>query len=396
MSPRPPASRPAAPAAPAAHDRPALPRVALRLAFVLPVVASLLAGLAGGLVRAGVALPAGAGGWLGPAAAGHAFLMICTFMGTVIGIERAVAVKHPLAFAGPAASVLGGLALLAGAPAAAHALVALAALAFVGVNGVVVRRQRAPHTVLLLVGALAWCLGAWAHALGAAAAAVVPWWFAFLVLTIAAERLEMTRLMRRRAGAAEGLAAVVAALLAGAALCAVAPPWGGAVFGLALAALALWLLAFDIARRTVRAPGLSRYMAVCLLLGYGWLLVAGAAWVAVALGHGQFQDAALHALAIGFVFSMVLGHAPVILPAVARVKLLFGPAFYLPLALLHGSLLWRLGAVAWGPPALASGAAANVAAIVAFALTLAGAALAWRLKHPALTTPRPTHAPDLH
>jgi hypothetical protein len=27
--------------------------------------------------------------------------MICAFMGTVIGLERAVAVKHPLAFLGP-------------------------------------------------------------------------------------------------------------------------------------------------------------------------------------------------------------------------------------------------------------------------------------------------------
>jgi hypothetical protein len=50
-----------------------------------------------------------------------------------------------------------------------------------------------------------------------AAARLVPCWFAFLVLTVAAERLEMTRLMRQRPGAARALHAIVAALLLGAA-----------------------------------------------------------------------------------------------------------------------------------------------------------------------------------
>lgn len=36
---------------------------------------------------------------------------------------------------------------------------------------------------------------------------------------------------------------------------------------------------------------------------------------------------ALHALGLGFVFSMVMRHAPVILPAVARLRLSFGVAF---------------------------------------------------------------------
>ena len=93
-------------------------KAAVRLALVLAVVASLLAGIAGGLARAGVSIPA-AGGWLSPAVTSHAFLMICTFMGTVVGIERAVAVKHPLSFAGPLASGVAGIAALCGAATAA-------------------------------------------------------------------------------------------------------------------------------------------------------------------------------------------------------------------------------------------------------------------------------------
>ncbi|KAF1049143.1 hypothetical protein [Xylophilus sp.] len=361
----------------AAPSRTAWPAAPLRLALAPLVVVALAAGLAGGLARAGVGLPAAlAGDWLGPAAMAHAFLMVCAFMGTVIGVERAVAVRHPLAFAGPLASGVAGAAALCGWPASAAWLAAAAALAFVAVNVAVVMRQRAAHTVLLLVGALAWAAGCLLHALGALPGAVVPWWFAFLVLTIAAERLEMTRLMRRRRGAAPALHAVLGALLLGAGLSAVWPVEGGVLYGLALAALAAWLLAFDIARRTVRAQGLSRYMAVCLLLGYVWLGVAGCAWTATALGL-PWRDAALHALALGFVFGMMLGHAPVILPAVARVKVLFGWPYYLPLVLLHGSLAVRLLAVHADARALAAGAAGNALAIALFAATIAGSALAW-------------------
>lgn len=76
-----------------------MPAGVFRFAFAFSVLVSLVAGIAGGLARAGVDIP-GSGNWLGQAVPAHAFLMICTFMGTVIGIERAVAVKHPLSFIG--------------------------------------------------------------------------------------------------------------------------------------------------------------------------------------------------------------------------------------------------------------------------------------------------------
>ncbi len=359
---------------------PSLTRMTARLVFPLVVVASLVAGIAGGLVRAGLVPPLDTASWLTPAIAAHAFLMICTFMGTVIGIERAVAVRHRLAFAGPLASGVAGPLLLAGWSTASSWLVVIASVAFVAVNTVVVRRQMAAHTVLLLVAALAWSAGSVLHALAAPAEAVVPWWFSFLVLTIAAERLEMTRLMRRRRGSAIALYLVFTLMLAGCALSGWQPRAGGVTYGLSLALLAGWLTSFDIARRTVHASGLSRYMAICLLLGYFWLFVAGAAWTATSLGR-PWRDAALHALGLGFVFSMMLGHAPVILPAIARVKILFGGYYYLPLALLHGSLALRLAGGRFDSYSLTLGAAGNALAIAAFAATVAGSAVAWRASH---------------
>ena len=357
----------------------------LRLLFMLLVGTALVAGVCGGLLRAGVAWPDG-GAWLGRAALMHAALMIGVFLGTVIAIERAVALRHRAAFLGPALSALAGPLLLAGAEAAGTAALLAASALFVGVNVALLRRQRAAHTALLLLGALAWCAGNAAFVLGLRGEAVLAAWFAFLVLTIAAERLEMTRLMRHRPGAQALLFAALGLLLGGAALSGALPAAGGVLYGVALLALAAWLGRYDIARRTLAAHGLSRYMAVCLLSGYAWLGVAGIAWAATALGWPA-RDAALHALGLGFVVAMMMGHAPVILPAVARIKLQFGGFFYAPLALLHASLLLRLAGAVVDPPLRAAGAVLNAVALLLFVATVVIAALSWRRGH-ATAAPR--------
>jgi len=347
----------------------------LRALLIVLVLPCLVAGLAGGLVRAGLAWDAG--DWLGHAAAAHAALMISAFFGALVSLERAVALKTRTAFAVPLAAAAGGICLVFGFSQTAELLFVLAGAAFAVVNVGIVQRQRQAHTVLLLVAAIAWLAGSLAY-IGALAAATLNGWFAFLVLTIAAERLEMTRLMRRQPGAMASFLAIVSSLLVGTALSFFAEQAGSALYGAALVSLAIWLMRHDIARRTVHAKGLSRYMAVCLLAGYVWLGIAGIAWTALAFGELAARDAALHALGIGFVLSMVMGHAPVILPALTRVKVAFGWWYYLPLALLHGSLLLRLAGGAIDMQWRTRGASLNIAALLVFALSMAVGALIWR------------------
>lgn len=355
-------------------------RRAAGLLLALGVAAALACGVAGGLLRAGIALPVPHDA-LGRAAVAHAALMISAFFGTMIGVERAVAAHDRAAWLAPAASAAAGIGLLAGAGALAAALFVVAALAFVIVNAAILWRQPAPHTALLVASAVFWLLGNLLFAWGADIGAVVPWWFMFLVVTIAAERLEMTRLARRKPGMQALLYAIIVALAAGAAMSALAPAAGAVFWGLATVALAAWFLSFDIARHTIRTPGLPRFMAVCLLAGYVWLGIGGMAWVAGA-GGLPARDIALHAIALGFVFSMVMAHAPVILPAVTRIKLQFGRIFYLPVLLLHASLAWRLAGPFFDRAAFGQGAAGNALAIALFAATAVGAALAWHRRHP--------------
>jgi hypothetical protein len=345
------------------------------------VAAALFTGISGGLVRVGVAWPLSVqADWAARAALDHAAFMICAFMGTMIALERAVALKEAWAWMAPVLSAIAGLLLAVAGHGAAGWLLAAAALVFVAANAAIVAKQRAGHTVLLLAGSMCWLAGNVLFAAGLGAREIEPWWFAFLVMTVAAERLEMTRLTRRTPAASGSLYAIMALLLIGCAAAASAPSFACILYGTSLLLLAAWFVRYDIARRTVHAAGLTRYMAACLLGGYAWLAISGLAWIATALG-APARDTAIHALGLGFLLSMVLGHAPVILPAVARVKVLFGGWFYAPLVLLHASLALRLAGGAFDFTWKRSGAETNALTIALFALVVLGSALAWRLRH---------------
>jgi hypothetical protein len=132
--------------------------------------------------------------------------------------------------------------------------------------------------------------------------------------------------------------------------------------------LTLWLVRYDVARRTVSQSGLTRFIAVCLLSGYFWLAVSGVIGIGLGSpGAGPIYDALLHALFVGFALSMVFGHAPIIFPAVLNRPIVFRRAFYLHVALLHVSLVMRLTGDLAGVSLLRlCGGLLNVAAIGLF------------------------------
>jgi hypothetical protein len=83
----------------------------------------------------------------------------------------------------------------------------------------------------------------------------------------------------------------------------------------------------------------------------------------------------IHALFLGFVISMVFGHAPVILPAVLGLPLPYRPWFYGHLVMLHAGLLIRivLGDLLGLSVAWQLGGVLNVVAVLLF---LGGSAVA--------------------
>jgi hypothetical protein len=334
-----------------------------RLPLLLLAFASLAIGIEAGLARLGFAVSPLAAG----AAALHGPLMLCGFFGVVISLERAVAIGRAWAYSAPLAAGIASVATLTGALALAQWLYLGASLVFVAASIDIFRRQRALFTFTLAAGALCWSAGIAGWLAGVPVYAIVAWWLAFLILTIAGERLELSRFLPPSPNAKRAFVAILVAI--GVGLAGSAEPWGAPVFALGLVALALWLLRQDIARRTVRGRGLTRFIAVCLLSGYAWLAVGGAVILAAgALAPGSpAYDAALHALALGFVFSMVFGHAPIIVPAVMRAAVPYHWTFYVPLALLHASLVVRLVGDALGDLAWTrAGSLGNGVAIAAF------------------------------
>jgi len=109
-------------------------------------------------------------------------------------------------------------------------------------------------------------------------------------------------------------------------------------------------------------------MGLNLLTGYVWLGVGAIAWIWFGGDLTTFHyDIMLHAIFLGFVFSMIFAHAPVIFPAVLQRPLPYRPAFYVHCALLHLSLLIRIGGdLAASYPLYQLGGILNVVAILVF------------------------------
>lgn len=347
-----------------------LPR-AVRVLLLLMGMASLVSGLWGGLLRAMLALPlpVNHANWL----TFHGPLMVSGFLGTLIGLERAVGLRAGWAYVAPLLCGVGGLMVGAGMMGSGPRWVlAAGSAAFVGVTLRIYRIQPVWSNALQGLGSLVWFWGNLQWAWGRDIPQVVLCWLVFLLWIITGERLELTRFQKPVPGARALLGLTVMVALAGLAAGQWRPRAGGIVLGVAVAATALWLTRFDLAWRTLRFPGLPRFMAVCLLSGYVWLFLAGV-WIAAAwpLTSGVAYDGALHAFFLGFVFSMIFGHAPVIFPSVLELPVAFRPWSYGPLILLHGSLALRLLADAGGwAPGRTWGAAGNALAIALFFLTM--------------------------
>ncbi len=349
-----------------------------RLPFLALGMVAVLAGMWAGLVRLGWGLPA-----LGSnLPAEHGPLMVLGFLGTLIGLERAVALGRRWAFACPAATGLGALALVAGLPpVAGYAAMLAGGGVLAAVFLTALRLQPSAHTRVMALGAVCWLVAAALLVIGWDVSLLVPWLAGFLVLTIVGERLELSRMVHLTRAARRALLGAIGVFSAGLAISLVGPAAGVRAAGVGLVLQAAWLLRFDAARRTVRTPGLPRYVALCLLPGYAWLAAGGALWAGFGtLADGPAYDAMLHAVFLGFVMSMVFGHAPIIVPAVFGRHVRTSRSSYVPVVLLHASLLLRLvGGDLLGDLALRRwGGLANVVAVLAFLAATAVAVAAGR------------------
>ncbi|MFC2642043.1 MAG: hypothetical protein ACFN04_10895, partial [Propionibacterium acidifaciens] len=252
---------------------------------------------------------------------GHGMLMVIGFVGALIALERSVAIKRRWAHGAPVCMALGSLLTLVGPlPVRAGRAVMVAGCLVLCVNYVVLwSRNREPLVAVQIGGGISALCGTIVWLGGAAVPSLVPFLISFLVLTVIAERLDLSRIgqlawspdRRRRHEDSLVLLSALSVLVGPAAMA--RPTIGLPVHGLVLIALAVQSASGDVARRGVRAAGPHRFTALMILAGYGWLVVTGLLLLRPALS-GLRYDATLHAVFLGFILSMIAAHASTILP----------------------------------------------------------------------------------
>lgn len=321
----------------------------------------------------------------------HGPLMAGGFLGVLIGLERAVGTGKRWAYAGPALVAIGVAASLAGLPiGVGPALITAGSLIVTLVLAGLVRLQPALFTVTMTLGGLAWVIGNALWWRGWPLPVAALWWMGFLVLTIASERLELSRMLKLSAWSQRAFVGTTTLLITGLVVGVFVYAAGMAISGLAFLVVALWLLRYDIARRRIKAGGQARFTALALISGYIWLGVG--AWLLMRFAGvtaGPQYDAALHSIFLGFVFAMIFAHAPIVFPAVLHIPLSFSNRFYTPLVLLHVSLLLRVSGdlLGWWEARLWGGLL-NVIVILAF-LGITVTSLRPRAAQPPVLTPKP-------
>ncbi len=331
----------------------------------------LLAGIAGGVARIGVysaELP-------GTLSLLHGPLLVAGFLGTVISLEKAVAARHAWGYLAPLLIGGGAVALAAGAPAAAaRSAVALGGLCVFALLAREALARAARWTLTQLAGSACFALGGLLFAAGRPFAEVVQWWTAFVALTVAGERLELSRVLapgRRVVAVFFGLAGLTA--VAPAVSSVIHLDAGARLAGLGWIGLALWLFRHDLARRNLRRGGAPRFLGAAVLSGSFWLGVAGVLGAAFgAPAAGPLWDAILHAFFVGFAFAMIFGHAPILFPAILELRIVFVPRFWIHLLRLHAGVLGRItGDLAGRHELRVAGALLNALAILVFLLQTA-------------------------
>lgn len=272
--------------------------------------------------------------------------MIAGVLGGLITMERAVGSGWRWAYIAPALAGAGSVSLLLVSPLEpAKLLFAASSFTLALMFAVFMRRVFMLPLAILLLGAALWLAGNLLWIGGDPLTRVTPWWVAFLVVTILGERLEVTAYMRRPRRAQVLFLLALTPLIAGLIVTRIDQQNGEQVAGVGMILLVAWLARYDIARRAIFRPEPTRFIGLSLLAGYVWLAIGGFIWVlAPQLDSPWVYDATLHPILLGFVFSMVFGHALIILPGTLRLHIDFHRRFYAHLALLHASVALRF----WG------------------------------------------------
>ena len=298
------------------------------------VVTSLLLAVWSGWIRIGWNFP------VAQSVGQHGALMVGSFLTTVILLERAVTFKNKLVLLLPFINGCSGVLFVAGYPVLAQYFLLAGSIGFCAMVLYFIYHYKELYYYLFFAGAFSLTMGNWLLIKTGFYPVAVPWWMGYLLFTIVAERLELSRFLRVTTFQQNLLNGSL--LIAFIGLLLPFHLYGNIVFAAGLTLAAVWLFKFDMAIQSIKRAGQHRYSGIVLLAGYVWLLVT-AFFLMAGNVNAFYYDATLHSFFIGFVISMIFSHAPIILPAVLKLPVKpYRPVLYVWFLLMQLSLITRM------------------------------------------------------
>ncbi|MDH5718036.1 MAG: hypothetical protein OEZ22_10405 [Spirochaetia bacterium] len=311
-------------------------KILLFLPFILIL---LLSALYTALLRLGFNLPEFPAG-----AIQHGPLMVVAFLGALISLERAVALQLRWAYFAPIFIAAGSLMSLV-FNLGFVGLVFIVAGSIINFAGMIylTMKQNLLFNWIMMLGSFCFAVGNILFASGMAVPQIIFLWLGYLILTILGERLELTR-MRPISKKQINLGKFLIYGFFSSLFISLASVHNAAlIFAFFYIALAIWFYFNDIIRATIKAAGQPRFTAIGLLFGYLWSIIAGVILIVYGFQNtGYVYDAFIHSIMLGFVFSMIFVHAPIVFAGVFRQPVKYSNRFYIHLILLQITLAGRV------------------------------------------------------
>lgn len=304
-----------------------------RLPFVILAMLSLITGLLAGLHRIGWTLP------LSGISPNHGAIMVGGFLGTLITLEKIIPLKKNILYVFPIISGSSVVLFFIGEPAYSVLCLMTASAGLSIVFLIYLVRERSMIYFLMFAGAACWLTGNMLLIIHNFYPISLPWWMAFVLLIITAERLELMKFLPVSRTQKSVFIGMLIIFLIG---CTISfHGIGSYLAAFALFGASIWLMRHDVVALNLKKEDLPRYVGVALLSGYFALLLSGL-FLLLLTNQPLGYDILVHSFFIGFVFSMIFAHGPIILPGVLGISVKpYHPIFYVWLALLHGSWITR-------------------------------------------------------
>ncbi len=271
----------------------------------------------------------------------HGAIMVGGFLGTLIALEKIIPLKNRWLLAIPLTSAASVVLLWMNHFFPGVSLLIIASLGLCGIFLFYLFRHRELHLWLMFAGGIFLLIGNCVLLSRVLYPLALPWWIAFLLFIIVSERLELSKFLPVTKTDKRLLVVMLGVFVVG--ILVSFHAWGNYVSGIALVCIAVWLMRHDVIRINLGKKGLTRFTGVALLSGYISLLLTGIFFMALP-EIAYAYDAFVHMFFLGFVFSMIFAHGPIILPGVLGLMVKpYHRFLYVPLVLLHGSLMIRIG-----------------------------------------------------